>query len=132
MIRQPLLCLIKLHRLPIEYRINFKISFLVFKRLHGTAHGYLADLIHRHKQTCNLRSVSGSYLTAKVAKFKTLDDCSFSVTATGVWNSLPFNIRQTTNQNLFKSPKDTIFKSELYIDLCSSRILLCIICKVCT
>ena len=95
-------CLKELHWLPIENRINFKIAVLVFKCLHGLAPRYLADLIQRYEPARNLRSSSGSYLTTKVAKFKTLCDRSFSVAAVSVWNNLPINIRQSTELNNFK------------------------------
>ena len=95
-------CLIELHWLPVEHRINYKIAVLAFKCLHGLAPGYLADLIQRYEPARSLRSSSGSYLTTKVAKFKTLGDRSFSVTAPLVWNNLPINIRQTSNLNKFK------------------------------
>ena len=38
-------CLEKLHWLPIQYRINFKVVTLVFRCIHRLAPGYLEGLI---------------------------------------------------------------------------------------
>ena len=95
-------CLIHLHWLPIKYRIDFKIAVLAFKCLNGLAPKYLSDLVEPYTPTRNLRSASGNYITTKTAKFKSLGDRSFEVTAPSVWNSLPLEIRQSNSLEMFK------------------------------
>ena len=38
----------KLHWLPIEYRINFKILCMTYKALHGLAPNYITGLVKRY------------------------------------------------------------------------------------
>ena len=106
-------CLIYLHWLPVKYRIDFKIAVLAFKCLNGLAPKYLSDLIEPYTPSRNLRSASGHYLKQNTAKFKTLGDRSFAVTAPSVWNSLPLNIRQSDSLDIFKRLLKTY-----YFNLC--------------
>ena len=86
---------IKLHWLPIQPRIVFKI-LLTFKIFHGTAPTYLNSLISPKPQSCyNLRSSCDTPLL-KQPSFKskvTLGDRSFTCTAPKLWNALPFEVR---------------------------------------
>ena len=60
--------LIKLHWLPIHFRIVLKILLLTFKILHGTALTYSESLMSLKPQSCyNLRSSSDTLLTKQLA-----------------------------------------------------------------
>ncbi len=48
--------LIKLHCLPLRYRIHYKVLLYVFKALHGLAPEYISDLISLHQSNRSLRS----------------------------------------------------------------------------
>ena len=98
--------LIKLHWLPIQSRIVFKILLLTFKILHGTAPTYLDSLISLKPQSCyNLRS-SCETLLLKQPSFKskvTLGDRSFTCAAPKLWNALPLEVRDSKSLDIFKS-----------------------------
>ena len=102
--------LIKLHWLPIQSRIVFKILLLTFKILHGTAPTYLDSLISLKPQSCyNLRS-SCDTLLLKQPSFKskvTLGDRSFTCAAPKLWNALPFEVRDSKSLDVFKSKLKT-------------------------
>ena len=102
--------LIKLHWLPIQPRLVFKILLLTFKILHGTAPTYLNSLISPKPQSCyNLRSSCDTPLL-KQPSFKskvTLGDRSFTCTAPKLWNALPFEVRDSKSLDIFKSKLKT-------------------------
>ena len=54
--------LYKLHWLPIEERIVFKILLMTFKCMMGLAPSYLSDLVERYVPGRNLRSMNGHRL----------------------------------------------------------------------
>ena len=54
-------CLIDLHWLPVQFRIDFKIALLTFKCLNGLAPSYLSDLIELYKPTRSLRSAESFF-----------------------------------------------------------------------
>ena len=102
--------LIKLHWLPVQSRIVFKILLLTFKILHGTAPTYLDSLISLKPQSrYNLRS-SCDTLLLKQPSFKskvTLCDRSFTCAAPKLWNALPFEVRDSKLLDVFKSKLKT-------------------------
>ena len=53
----------KLHWLPVEQRIQFKIFLTTFKCLNGKGPGYLTDLLTQHTPHRILRSSGNSLLT---------------------------------------------------------------------
>ena len=103
--------LIKLHWLPLQSRIVFKILLLTFKILHGTALTYLNSLISLKPQSCyNLRSSSDTLLLNKQPSFKsivTLDDRSFTCAAPKLWNALLFEVIESKSLDIFKSKLKT-------------------------
>ena len=105
-------CLIELHWLPISFRIDYKISLLVFKCLNGLAPSYLWDLIELYVPSRNLRSANQFTLKAFSSKFKKLGDRSFSYTAPKVWNALPYDIRTEKSISIFKKKLKTFYFKE--------------------
>ena len=101
------------NRLPIRYRIHFKILLLTFKCLHGLAPKYLSDLLTVSEPSrYNLRNHMGMLLTRASVKFKvTLGDRAFKSSAPKLWNSLPLSIRNIQSLNKFKAQiKTYLFK----------------------
>ena len=99
--------LIKLHWLPIQSRIVFKILLLTFKILHDAAPTYLDSLISLKPQSRYSLRRSCDTLLLKQPSFKskvTLGDRSFTCAAPKLWNALPFKVRDS---------KSDIFKSKL-------------------
>ena len=70
-----------IHWLPIQSRIEFKISAITFRILHGMAPDYLSDLITVQKSTRCLRSVSRSDLVVPKSRTKSFGDRAFSTVA---------------------------------------------------
>ena len=105
-------CLIHLHWLPIKFRINYKISLLVFKCLNGLAPSYLSNLVEMYVPSRNLRSINQYKLKTNVTKFKTLGDRSFSSAAPSVWNALPLEIRREKSIDIFKKNLKTFYFKE--------------------
>jgi hypothetical protein len=102
----------KLHWLPIEKRIDFKILLLVFKGLYGKAPAYIKDLlIVDSKCTYGLRSKRELRLIVPKSKCKTLGDRAFAHSAPVLWNNLPNYIREVTSIGIFKKTLKTyLFK----------------------
>ena len=106
-------CLQKLHWLPIQQRIEFKIISLVHKCIHGNAPPYLQRLI----QHCNLtrRGLRSEEDTTRLlvpwTSRKTFAMCSFSILGLQLWNSLPQQLHKIDNYAKFKKELKTyLFK----------------------
>ena len=103
--------LMKLHWLPIIYRIRFKIALLTYKAISGLAPSYISDLISI-KTGANYSLPSGNELLLNFPlrkSYSTLGDRSFSMAAPHFWNSLPSFIRKATTINNFKSQLKTYY-----------------------
>ena len=85
--------LYKLHWLPIEERIVFKILLMTFKCMMGLAPSYLSDLVERYVPKRNLRSMNGHRLVEVKHNLRNYGFRSFSVAAPQLWNALPSDIR---------------------------------------
>ena len=107
--------LMKLHWLPIYYRINYKIALLCFKCLNKTAPIYLQNLIQIYKPRRSLRSsTDNSILFKPVMNYKTYGEKSFSFYGPYVWNSLPAHLRNCDNINIFKKNLKTHLFKQAY------------------
>ena len=106
-------CLQKLHWLPIQQRIEFKIISLVHKCINGTAPPYLQRLIQYTKPTRKgLRSEEDTTrLLVPQTSRKTFTSRSFSVLGPQLWNSLPRHLHKIDNYTSFKKELKTyLFK----------------------
>ena len=100
-----------LHWLPVQQRIDFKITLLVFKSLTGLAPGYLRDLLDLYEPTRTLRSIGLSLLKIPKSRTKTYGDRSFKVSGPRLWNKLPHDLRRATELEGFKaSLKSHLFR----------------------
>ena len=106
-------CLQKLHWLPIQHRIEFKIISLVHKCLHNNAPPYLQRLIQHTRPTrTGLRSEEDTtrLLVLRTSR-KTFALRSFSVLGPQLWNDLPRNLHRIDNYASFKKELKTyLFK----------------------
>jgi len=97
-----------LHWLKAKKQIDFKLTVLVFKCVHGYAPPYLADELSRPADSlvrCKLCSASSSILVVCRTRLTTVGDRSFLVAASHVWNNLP--------QHVITSPSLRVFKNRL-------------------
>lgn len=100
----------KLHWLPVESRITYKIASLAFKCVHRIAPDYLNNLVKPYQPTRQLRS-SDSCLLSVPNRRKKYGMRSFSFSAPTIWNSLPKDLRQCNDGKAFhKKLKTHLFK----------------------
>ena len=92
----------KLHWLPLNYRIHFKILLLVYKCLNGLAPIYLSELLRYSNSPRLLRSSSQNFLAVPGSRLKTYGDRAFSVVAPKVWNQLPPELRGGASVDQFR------------------------------
>ena len=91
----------RLHWLPVEHRIRFKIATLTFRALHQNNPPYLHDLISRYTPARTLRSTDKNLLNTKRTNTK-IGSRAFSAAAPETWNALPTDIKLTDSLNKFK------------------------------
>ena len=93
--------LIKLHWLPIKFRIQFKVLLLVYKALNGLAPKYIKELLVPYKPRRNLRSEAKGLLDEPRTRLK-FGDRAFSISAPRLWNALPQHLKDSTSCQAFK------------------------------
>ena len=109
--------LISLHRLPVKFRVDFKIALLVYKALNGSAPSYISALLSpKSASKYDLRSDDQDLLQVPATKLKTVGDRAFTSAAPRIWNTLPSEIRQSENISIFKKQLKTfLFKNAFNI-----------------
>ena len=93
--------LIKLHWLPIKFRIQFKVLLLVYKALNGLAPKYIKELLMPYKPRRHLRSEAKGLLDEPRTRLK-FGDRAFSISAPRLWNALPQHLKDSTSCQAFK------------------------------
>ena len=101
-----------LHWLPVEKRIDYKLSLLCYKSLNDLAPSYLASLLKVYIPPRQLRSSSDSLIfQIPHYYYKTLGERSFSFQALTSWNKLPLSLRNSDSLSSLKSSlKTSLFK----------------------
>ena len=93
--------LIKLHWLPIKFRIQFKVLLLVYKALNRLAPKYIKELLVPYKPRRHLRSEAKGLLDEPRTRLK-FGDRAFSISAPRLWNALPQHLKDSTSCQAFK------------------------------
>ena len=108
----------KLHWLPIQQRIKYKLSTHCFNFFNGTAPSYFSDLLQIYTPARTLRSSSDSRILC-IPRTKTVSfgHRTFSFAASTHWNSLPRSIRYSQSASSFKRS----LKTHLFIDYFGSN-----------
>ena len=104
----------KLHWLPIDNRIVFKILLLTFKARAKLAPQYIQDLINDYTPQRNLRSGSKCLLETPNYNLESYGKRAFSVAAPRLWNSLPMELRTSTSIDIFKKKLKTYLFKQSY------------------
>ena len=81
----------RLHWLPVEQRIQYKLGLLVYKCLHGLAPPYLSSMltpVSSNQYSCRLRSAARGDLTVPRTRSVQMGPRSFAVSGPELWNSL--------------------------------------------
>jgi len=90
-----------LHWLPVQYRIEYKVSLLSHQCLHGTAPPYLKQLTPL-SSSHQLRSGQANLLQPLRTTLCTMGDQAFCSVAPSLWNALPVHLRAPQLWILFK------------------------------
>ena len=106
--------LYRLHWLPVEQRIEYKILLLTFKALNDCAPSYLSELVKPYVPPRSLRSKSSNLLTRGSFKLKSYGKRAFSNAAPELWNSIPSDIRQCLDISCFKRKLKTFLFKKAY------------------
>jgi hypothetical protein len=99
--------LIKLHWLPVSFRIQYKIASLVFRLFDNSLPPYLCSLLSEYQPSRSLRSSSERLLVVPKVNTKSQGQRSFSYQAPTVWNALPSSLRHASSLSMFKSSLKT-------------------------
>ena len=108
--------LVKLHWLPIKYRILFKIAMITYKVLSTNQPKYLRQLLVFQNNKRSLRSGNENLLKVPKTKLKTAGDRSFALAAPTIWNSLPKTVKEAPSLPLFKKELKTYYFRSAYKD----------------
>jgi len=102
--------LLRLHWLPVQHLVLFKIAVLVYQCLNGLAPSYLADNCQLVSDVRPRRLRSSDSVTCAVRRTRTTyGDRCFAVAGPRVWNFLPTELRQSDSLGQFKRRLKTIY-----------------------
>ena len=104
----------KLHWLPVESRIIFKVILITFKILHGLSPAYLSSLLQEYHPPRSLRSSSKSLLTVSSMNSVTHGQRAFSFCAPRLRNTLPDSLKNAASLSSFKSALKTFLFRKFY------------------
>ena len=95
--------LFSLHWLPVEHRINFNITCMTYKALHGLAAPHLADLLENYSPAMSLRLAEQALLAIPKARTAKYGKRAFAYKAPAMYNKLPQDVRKSPTFNTFKA-----------------------------
>ena len=100
----------KMHWLPINIRIDFKILSITYKALNKKAPAYICDLVVPYTSSRMLRSANKYQLHVPKCNLK-YGERSFTYAAPNLWDDLPIYIKRAQSfQCLKKMLKTNLFK----------------------
>ena len=111
--------LYELHWLPVTFRIEFKVIIITHKASYGTAPNYLSSLVNfKPNSSYSLRS-NNKYLLSSpnFRTLPTLGDRAFVAAAPKLWNNLPFDLRCTSDFQVFKRNLNTHLFKKAFSDM---------------
>ena len=106
--------LMSLHCLPINFRIECKLSVICHSFFLVLSPIYLSDIFSVHTPKGNQRSTDNGSLCIPKLRTKTFGHRSFSFTAPTIWNSLPSELRHTDSIQKFKLELKTHLIGKFY------------------
>uniref|UniRef100_A0A6Q2XW77 Reverse transcriptase domain-containing protein n=1 Tax=Esox lucius TaxID=8010 RepID=A0A6Q2XW77_ESOLU len=105
-----------LHWLPVQYRIEFKVSLLSHQCLYGTAPLYLKQIITPLSASRHLRSGQANLLQPLRTRLRTMGDRAFCSVAPALWNALPVHLRAPQTVDSFKKGLKThLFRKAFFV-----------------
>ena len=97
----------KLHILPIESRIIYKLCLFVYKSIHGMSPQYIQDLIEPKITQARLRSSNDVFCLNYNLPHSTYGEHAYSNIAPYHWNKLPLHLRMAPSVDVFKTALKT-------------------------
>ena len=104
----------RLHWLPVEKRITFKLATLSYNIKSTGQPVYLRELLSDYQPVRTLRSSSKHLFTVNVAE-TALTARGFRHSAVAVWNSLPDSIRDSSTIDIFKRKVKTLLFNSAFV-----------------
>lgn len=92
----------RLHWLPVEKRVIYKILLYVYKALNCLAPAYISQCIQLYQPSLRLRSANDQTQLYIPREFTSIGRNKFTIAAAYQWNKLPKNIRIAPSVNAFK------------------------------
>jgi len=102
--------LFRLHWLPVQQRVKFKLLLVIHKALVGDGPAYLRDLLQRRDPQGRR---SENLLVVPFTRSSTAYNRAFSIAGPRMWNSLPATMRDCSTL-VFKKRLKTLLFSEFY------------------
>ena len=111
-------CLISLHWLPVQFRIEYKMLMFTYKAHNNLAPPYLCELIKPYVPgRPGLRSANQELLDPTAWRLKTFGRRSFQVAAPTLWAGLPLKLRCSKTLDIFKKDLKTfLFKKAFNLE----------------
>jgi len=106
--------LFKLHWLPVEQRVKYKLLLHAFKALNDMTPVYLKEMLQLYTPARRLRSSSQHMLEVPPTRTVTYGNRSFTAVTAKLWNNLPNSVKSETNLQHFKSSLKTVLFREYY------------------
>ena len=106
----------KLHWLPIECRIKFKILLMTYKILNSVAPSYLRNVLNPYEPVRTMRSSNSNLLVAPKPHLRSCGDRAFSYAAPLLWNSLLSKVKAADSVKSFKVALKTHLFKMAYFD----------------
>ena len=106
--------LIRLHWLPVAYRVQYKLLLYTYKALHGLAPPYLQELVSPYQPTRTLRSDSAGLFCVPRTRSETYGNKRFDVTAATLWNAIPKDLKCASSLSCFKKGLKTYLFRKAY------------------
>ena len=103
-----------LHRLPVNYHINFKICCITHRVLSVHEPLHISSLFSLRSNSHSLRSFSFGPLLLPYFNKKSHGFLSFSYAASHLWNHLPNNIRTAPTYMLFRKNLNTYLFNQAF------------------
>ena len=105
----------RLHWLPIENRIRFKLAAITYKVRSTKTPAYLGDLLSNHSTGSSMTLRSSSRPLLSVGWVKTVyGGRAFRIAAPTIWNNLPVDIQLACSLNVFKKRLKTFLFTDAY------------------
>jgi hypothetical protein len=97
----------RLHWLPVEKRITFKVALLTYKSMNNQGPHYISELLSEYRPARSLRSADKLLLVEPHFRTATYGQHAFANIAQRVWNSLPLQLRECATVDSFKKKLKT-------------------------